>query len=89
MASDEGDQIIDQVEAQARYEALREVVHQLAGVLVARQRTAPADQRALWRDEHRAVRARLRTIEPATADVDEALDRWSARLRELRATSDR
>jgi hypothetical protein len=89
MASNQGDQIVDQVEAQARYAALREIVNQLAGVLVARQRTVPADQQFLWRDEHRAIRTRLGTIEPGTPEVDEALDRWSARLRELRATSDR
>lgn len=88
MARNGSDQIIGQVESQARYEALRDVANQLAGVLVARQRSAPAAERGRWREEHKAVRARLAAIDPATPDVDDALARWSARLRELRGGSD-
>ena len=87
MATDGEDQLVDQVVAVARYEALRDIVNDLAGVLIARQRSAPADQQARWRDEHRGIRARLTTIEPGTPEVDDALDQWSARLRELRADS--
>ena len=79
------DPIVAQADAMARYEALREVVNQLAGVLVARQRTAETADTDRWRDEHRAVRAELQDIEPGTPAVDEALDRWTRRLRQLRA----
>jgi hypothetical protein len=87
MATDDTDHIVDQIEAQARYETLREVVNQLAGVLVSRQRSAPPHEQVRWREEHKAIRARLDAIDPGTPDVDDALDQWSARLRELRAGS--
>ena len=79
------DPIVAQVDAMARYEALREVVNQLAGLLVARQRAAAPADADRWRDEHRALRAGLQDIEPGTPAVDEALGRWTRRLRQLRA----
>jgi hypothetical protein len=85
MPSSDADAIVDQVTRVADYEALREVANQLAGLLVARQRTAGNDQQAgIWREEHRALRARLEGIQPGTSAVTEALQEWSDRLHELR-----
>jgi hypothetical protein len=85
MATDGADPIVDQVEAQAKYETLREVANQLIGVLVARERAGADAPSTGWSDQRRAIRARLHTIEPGTPDVDDALDEWAALLRQLRA----
>src|SRR5215469_6239540 len=49
--------IVDQVTATADYDALRELVNQISGLLVARQRDAEADEAEVWRQEHRSLRA--------------------------------
>jgi len=76
---------ISDVRLTARYEALRELANQLAGLLVSRQRSAdsPSAEQA-WRTEHRTLREQLAAIQPGTPEVGEALDRWAARLRALR-----
>ena len=85
MSSNDADAIVGQVAVMADYEALREVANQLAGLLVARQRTADTHQHAqAWRQEHRALRARLEDIQPGTPAVAEALGEWSGRLQALR-----
>jgi hypothetical protein len=88
VSSNDADAIVDRVTQIANYEALREVANQLAGLLVARQRTAPSDEEAqAWRHEHRELRARLEGIQPDTPPVTEALDEWSNRLTQLRGGS--
>jgi hypothetical protein len=83
--SNNADPIVHQVTEIADYEALREVANQLAGLLVARQRTTTSDEEArAWRLEHRALRARLDDIQPHTPAVTEALTEWSDRLAQLR-----
>lgn len=89
MTSNGADDLVAQLDAEVQYETLRELANHLAGLLYARERFAPADAQARWRDEHRAVRARVADIEPGTAEVRRALDELSARLRELRADNDR
>jgi hypothetical protein len=88
LASSDAAAIEDQVVALANYDALREVVNQLAGLLVARQRSAgEAGEAEAWRLEHRALRDQLDQIRPGTAAVAQALERWSARLAELRGSA--
>jgi regulator of replication initiation timing len=83
--SNNADPIVHQVTEIADYEALREVANQLAGLLVARQRTATSDEEArAWRLEHRALRARLDDIQPHTPAVTEALEQVGNRLVQLR-----
>lgn len=85
MPSNNAEPIVQQVTEIADYEALREVANQLAGLLVARQRTASSDEEAqAWRLEHRALRARLDDIQPHTPAVTQALNQWSGRLTQLR-----
>jgi DNA invertase Pin-like site-specific DNA recombinase len=77
--------VVSQVANLADYDTLREVVNQLAGLLVDRQRSAgTSDEAEAWRLEHRTLRAQLDDIQPGTTAVTEALDRWSRRLAELR-----
>jgi hypothetical protein len=77
--------IVAQVTDLADYETLREIVNQLAGLLVARWRAAgTAHEAAAWRLEHRELRARLDQIQPGTAAVSEALEQWNSRLAALR-----
>ncbi len=77
--------VVDQVTSTADYDTLREVVNQLAGLLVARQRAAKwAEDAWPWRQEHRALLARLDQIQPGTPAVAEALKQWSGRLAALR-----
>lgn len=85
MASNGADPIVAQVHAQANYETLREVANQLAGVLVAKERAGADAPPGGWSTQRQAIRARLQTIEPGTPEVDDALDEWSAQLRQLRA----
>jgi hypothetical protein len=76
--------IVVQLSGVAEYDTLREVVNQLAGLLVARQRAAaPADADG-WRLEHRALRDGLDQIQPGTPEAGAALREWSRRLAELR-----
>jgi len=83
--SNNADPIVHQVTEIADYEALREVANQLAGLLVARQRTAATGEEAqAWRLEHRVLRARLDDIQPHTPVVIQALNQWSGRLAQLR-----
>ena len=89
MASRDAAAIVRQVTDLADYDTLRELVNQLAGLLVDRQRSAgtPGEAEA-WRREHRALRAQLDEIQPGTAAVTQALGRWSLRLAELRGPAD-
>jgi hypothetical protein len=87
MTSGDAASIGDQVTATADYDALRELVNQISGLLVARQRAAEPDEAEVWRQEHRSLRAALDEIEPGTPAVAEALRRWSDRLHALRSGS--
>lgn len=87
MTRDDAASIVDQVTATADYDALRELVNQISGLLVARQRAAEPGEAEVWRQEHRSLRAALDQVEPGTAAVAEALREWGDRLRALRSGS--
>lgn len=83
MAND-ADHLIEQVVADAEYDALREVANRLTGVLGQRQRTATdPDERDRYRSERTEIRTRLGDIEPGSDAAGIALAEWGARLREL------
>lgn len=81
----DGDPLVGQVVAGAEYEALRDVANQLAGLLWRQQQaTTEAAEIEALETERRAVRARLRAIQPGTDEVNAALEEWGARVRALR-----
>jgi hypothetical protein len=87
MTRDDAASMVDQVTRTADYDALRELVNQISGLLVARQRAAEAGEAEVWRNEHRSLRAALDQIEPGTPAVADALRRWGDRLQALRSGS--